>query len=197
MAINLDRQKILDAARQQFAKTGLRKTSLTDIAKPLGVGKTAVYHHFPGGKRELMEEVMRHEEEVLLNHMKKAVARESDPRKQIRALIISKLNHGHHLRKLLDVSRDVGEEIAAIYANRELSFNTEELAIIEQILKKGISIKIFKPADPPHLAAVLQMVARRIELVFVFEMSPRTMEQQVDDLLNILFYGIAMAPKKK
>jgi hypothetical protein len=41
------------------------------------------------------------------------------------------------------------------------------------------------------------MVARRIELVFVFEMSPRTMEQQVDDLLNILFYGIAMAPKKK
>lgn len=197
MAINLDRQKILDAAREQFAKTGLRKTSLTDIAKPLGVGKTAVYHHFPGGKRELMDEVMRHEEEVLLSHLRKAIARESDPRRQLRALIVSKLNHGRRLRKLFAVSRDVGEEIASIYATRESSFNNEELAMIEEILKRGISKKVFKPADSLHLAAVLQMIARRVEMVFVFEMTPRTMEQQIDDLLEILFYGIATATKKK
>jgi AcrR family transcriptional regulator len=197
MAINLDRQKILDAARQQFAKTGLRKTSLTDIAKPLGVGKTAVYHHFRGGKRELMEEVMRHEEEVLLNHLRRAIARESDPRKQLRALIVCKLNHGRQLRKLLAVSRDVGEEIASIYATRERSFNSEELSIIEEILKRGMAKKVFKPADPLQLAASLQMLARRVEMVLVFEMTPRTMEQQIDDLFDILFYGIAVPPKKK
>ena len=61
MAITLDREKIIDSARQQFAKLGLRKASLTDIARPLGVGKTAIYHHFPGGKRELMEEVTHRE----------------------------------------------------------------------------------------------------------------------------------------
>jgi AcrR family transcriptional regulator len=197
MAINLDRQKILGAARQQFAKTGLRKTSLTDIAKPLGVGKTAVYHHFRGGKRELMEEVMRHEEEVLLNHLRRAIARESDPRKQLRALIVCKLNHGRQLRKLLAVSRDVGEEIASIYATRERSFNSEELSIIEEILKRGMAKKVFKPADPLQLAASLQMLARRVEMVLVFEMTPRTMEQQIDDLFDILFYGIAVPPKKK
>ncbi|MEN6466954.1 MAG: TetR/AcrR family transcriptional regulator [Syntrophaceae bacterium] len=190
MAINLDRNKILDEARKQFARMGLKKTSLIDIARPLGVGKTAIYHHFPGGKRELMEQVMRHEEEVLLSHIRTEVGRESDPLKQLKRMITSKLDHGQRLRELLDVPKDVGEEIASIYADRELSFNREELAMIKAIIERGMETGVLRRDDPLHLASVLQMMARRIEMTLVFEMSPKTMKQRIDDLFEILFYGI-------
>lgn len=197
MALNLDRQKILDMARQQFAKLGLKKASLTDIAHPLGVGKTAIYHHFPGGKRELMEKVMHHEEEVILDHMRAAVRKESDPRKQLQAMIISKMTHGQRLKELLDVPRDVGEEIALIYADRKLSYNREELTIIRGIIERGVEQGIFRSADSLRLATVLQMISRRIEMTLVFEMSPKVMKQQIKDLFDILLYGIVAMPEKE
>ncbi len=197
MAINLDRQKIYDAAREQFARLGLRKTSLTDIAGPLGVGKTAIYHHFPGGKRELMEEVMRREEETLLDCMRAAIRKKTDPREQLRAMITSKLDHGQRLREFFHVPRDVGEEIATIYADRELSFNREELAMISAIMERGMTNGIIRRDNPLRLASVIQMITRRIEMTLVFEMSPKVMKQSIEDLLDVLFYGLVARPEEE
>ena len=190
MAISLDRQKILNSARQQFAKLGFKKASLTDIARPLGVKKTALYHHFPGGKRELMEAVITREGALILDHMRAAIVKESDPRQQLRAMLTSKLFHAQRLRDLLDVPRDVGEEVTMLYADGELSYNREELAMITGIIEYGISTGIFRSTDPGRLASVLQMVCHRIETTLVFEMIPEAIKQHIDDLLDILFHGI-------
>ena len=196
MAINLDRSKILETARQQFAKLGLKKTSLSDITRPLGVGKTAIYHHFPGGKSELMEAVMHQEEESILTHMRAAILSESDPRNQFRAMIISKITDGQRLKELLDVPRDVGEEIALIYADRQLSYNRKELDLIKGIIESGVEKKIFFSPDPLRLASVLQAIMRNMEMTLVFEMSPEEMKQLLNDLLDIIFNGILVASEK-
>ena len=191
MAMTLDKNKILDAARIVFARHGFRKASLSDIVRPLGVAKTAIYHHFPGGKGELIHEVLRREENILLNLMEQTIAGISDPREQLRSLILGKLKHFHSLRELLDVPHDVGEEMARIYDDHERSFHMKERAIICSLIRRGQDDGIFRLMDPDRLAKGVQIVLHRLEVPLVFDMkTAEDMEREVDDLLDILFYGI-------
>jgi AcrR family transcriptional regulator len=50
-------RSLLVQARDAFAQDGYRDASLEGIAGAAGVTKGALYHHFPGGKRELFRAV--------------------------------------------------------------------------------------------------------------------------------------------
>jgi TetR/AcrR family transcriptional regulator, cholesterol catabolism regulator len=52
------RTRILDLAESLFMKKGYSSVTLRDIAAPLGLNHSSLYHHFPGGKEELFAEVM-------------------------------------------------------------------------------------------------------------------------------------------
>lgn len=190
MAVTLDKNKILDAGLAVFAKHGFRKASLAEIARPLGVAKTALYHHFPGGKRELLHTLIQREEDLVLCEMRHAVAAQTDPREQLRAFILAKLCHFSCLRELLDVSQDVGEEIFLIYKTHETSFHEAEKIMIQQILDTGCEQELFHMADTARTASNLRMVLHQLEFPFVFEKKREDREQDVDVLLDILFYGI-------
>ena len=190
MAGPLDRNKILDAARIVFARHGFRKSSLTDIVRPLGVAKTAVYHHFPDGKEEIFHAVIRREEEAVLRDMEQALSNREGPAQRMRALILAKLTHFHRLRALLDVPRDVGEEVTQIYASHETSFRGSERALIAGLLAEGRQTGLLRPLDPERLAKNIQTLLTRLELPLVFDATPETMEREVDDLLDLIFYGI-------
>lgn len=49
------RQRLMDAALQQFAQNGYARTSVHALCKSLGVADSLLYHYFPGGKKELMQ----------------------------------------------------------------------------------------------------------------------------------------------
>ena len=190
MAVTLDKNKILDSGLAVFARHGFRKASLADIAHPLGVAKTALYHHFPGGKRELLHALIQREADLVLDKMRHALASETDPRMQLRTLIVSKLNHFSRLRELLDVSTDVGEEIYFIYKSHETSFHDAEDTMIKQILDRGCETGLFRIDNPAETAAHIRMVLHHLEFPFVFEKNNADREKDIDALLNLLFYGI-------
>ncbi len=190
MSSFLDKNKILDASRAVFAKHGFRKASLADIARPLGVAKTALYHYFPEGKRELIHAVMQREEDTILLEMQKAKAAHTDPRGQLRALIVSKLTHFHFLRELYEVPVDVGEEIYQIYNSHKTAFHDSETNLIKDILTNGQMTGLFRLGDAARTASHIRMVLHHMELSFVFDKNRQEMERDIDALLEILFYGI-------
>ncbi len=51
------RRDILNAALDLFAKNGYSGTSIRDLAAAVGVRESALYHHFPGGKRAILDGV--------------------------------------------------------------------------------------------------------------------------------------------
>ena len=190
MLNTLNKNKILDAARFVFAKHGFRKASLADMARPLGVANTALYHYFPGGKRELFDAVIQREEDILLSEMHRAVQAMTDPRRRLRALILAKLKHIQGLRALLDVPVDVGEEIAKIYYAHETAFHEKELEMLRQVLAEGRQAGVFRISDVAPTAATIRKVLRYMEFPLVFEKDREHMERDVDALLKVLFYGI-------
>lgn len=52
------RERILDAAEELFSNRGFQAVTLRDIASPLGLKHSSLYHHFPGGKEALFAEVL-------------------------------------------------------------------------------------------------------------------------------------------
>ena len=190
MAVTLDRNKIIDACLAVVARHGFRKASLTDIARPLGVAKSALYHHFPGGKRELMNAVIQREEDIVLQAMRKTIEVNEDPKTMLRNFILAKLTHFNRLRELFDVVIDVGEEVAKIYYEHRTTFQTAERDMIQSILQIGQEQNIFRSSNMTRLASIIHSVLHHLELPLVFN-SREDMEQIVDELLAVLFYGIA------
>ncbi|NPU83370.1 MAG: TetR/AcrR family transcriptional regulator [Syntrophaceae bacterium] len=190
MAKNLDKEKILDVVRTMSVKYGFDKLTLADIVRPLGVKKTALYHYFPGGKWEMIEAMLHSEEEKIMRKMEEAVAGESDPRQKLRAMVLSVLEHTRGLREMLDVPREMAEQLGVIYGNLELSFNRNMIDMLVAILEEGKLLKIFMDIDTSQLAMSIHFIMHRIHPPLAYEESWPVLKERVDGFLNLLFYGI-------
>ncbi len=52
------RELMIDGARQLLAERGLQGTSFADVVERTGAPRGSIYHHFPGGKDELVKEAL-------------------------------------------------------------------------------------------------------------------------------------------
>lgn len=57
-APRMTREQVLDHITATFRKNGYDGTSMSDLTASTGLGKSSLYHHFPGGKAELAVAVL-------------------------------------------------------------------------------------------------------------------------------------------
>ncbi len=190
MPVQLDREMILNEALTVFGRLGFRKASISDIVGPLGVGKTAIYHHFPGGKNEIIDACLLREEEAVLASMRAAVASHRDPRSQLRALVEAKLTHIKRLRDVLKISGDVGHEVGRLYRQHERRFTLHEESLIETILRRGQEMGIFRPNDPQRMAPGLRGLLAYFEIEIAFDTESSARQDQFDAVFDLIFHGL-------
>lgn len=77
MSISKTRQKLVDVARQLFAKNGLENTTMNDIAQQSGKGRRTLYTYFKS-KDEIYYAVIEGELERLSDKLDEVAARK-DP----------------------------------------------------------------------------------------------------------------------
>ena len=49
------RENIIHAAKKQIRKSGYHGTGVNDLLREIEIPKGSLYHHFPGGKEEIIE----------------------------------------------------------------------------------------------------------------------------------------------
>ena len=59
-AASLTREELLDRLYDTFSRYGYEGASMALIAASTGLGKASLYHHFPGGKREMAAAIVDH-----------------------------------------------------------------------------------------------------------------------------------------
>jgi len=107
---------ILEAARAQFLRTGVRRTSGDDIARSAGVNRATLYRRV-GTKEEIVRATYVHETQRVLAVIEKAIGdvptRDDDPHFDPVAYVetfftvtISQLRGNALLRQLLEVDRE-------------------------------------------------------------------------------------------
>lgn len=75
-----EKAKIIDRLFVVFRDRGYEGASLADLSHATGLGKSSLYHHFPGGKEEMAEAVLE-QAKTFIGSAVAEVARSSDPLK--------------------------------------------------------------------------------------------------------------------
>ena len=78
MSISKTRQKLVDVARQLFAKNGLENTTMNDIAVASGKGRRTLYTYFKS-KEDVYYAVIESELERLSDRMDEVAAKRIKP----------------------------------------------------------------------------------------------------------------------
>jgi AcrR family transcriptional regulator len=77
------RARILEAAVQLFARYGLDRTTLADVAQRAHLSKATLYHHFPDGKASIFNAAIEGIIERLWEQVEAQVEASSDPEEQL------------------------------------------------------------------------------------------------------------------
>lgn len=91
MSISKTRQKLIDIARQLFAKRGVANTTMNDIAVASGKGRRTLYTYF-NSKEEVYSAVIESELERLSNKLDEVAAMKMRPLDKVIELIYTHLS---------------------------------------------------------------------------------------------------------
>jgi TetR/AcrR family transcriptional regulator, lmrAB and yxaGH operons repressor len=99
----MSREKLLDRVLVMFRENGYDGTSVSDITAATGLGKSSLYHHFPGGKEEIAVAVLEHLG-VRLRPALEALADDGPPQAKLAAFLdaVDALYDGGRMACLLE-----------------------------------------------------------------------------------------------
>lgn len=80
------REEVLQRLLLTFRRHGYESASLALISEATGLGKASLYHHFPGGKREMMLSVLEYIEAWFTREVLGPLTASGDPARRIEAM---------------------------------------------------------------------------------------------------------------
>lgn len=82
------REEVLGRLLATFRRDGFDGASLAELSQRTGLGKSSLYHHFPGGKSEMATEVLAHLQSLLGEAFAPALGARSAEQKLSRLLAV-------------------------------------------------------------------------------------------------------------
>ena len=166
MAVSKTRAKLVDVARQLFAKKGVDNTTMNDIAVTSTKGRRTLYTYFKS-KEEIYVAVVESELDKLAEALDKVVAENIAPDVKILKLIETHLDAIKlivHRNGSLRASffRDIWQ-VERVRRN----LNLHEIALFKQVLTEGNDQGLFDVDNVDILADILHYCVKGIEVPYI------------------------------
>ncbi|KAA6346098.1 putative HTH-type transcriptional regulator YfiR [termite gut metagenome] len=160
------RAKLVDAARQLFAKMGIENTTMNDIAIASKKGRRTLYTYFKN-KDEIYLTVVESELEILSDTMKQVVQKEVSPDVKIIKIIFT------HLDAIKEVVERNGTLRADFFRNIwkveqvRKEFDAREIQLFKDILQEGKEKGVFNIDNVEMTATLLHYCIKGIEVPYI------------------------------
>ena len=165
------REAIVQAARRVFQKWGLNKTTMEDIAREAGKGKSTLYYYFES-KDEIFDTLLEIEIGALLTRAKAAVAAVDSAKEKLRSYVVASLAELKNTAALYDIVRGEMRGNPHFLEKITEKFAAGELKFMKEILALGVKQRSFRFADDKELdlaARVVLDLVRSMELYLFLE----------------------------
>lgn len=183
------RENIITAAGRVFGKHGFREARMENIAEEAGMGKSSLYYYFLS-KEELFEAVVEREAENLKNEIILATRDIIDPYKRMKKYVIVRMKaFNESINLYTAVKTNYLDHLPFIDKVRK-KYDKEEMKMVESILKDGVRNNRFKLVNTELATIAIVTAIKGLEYNIVIREGPYKLEQQVEQLLMFLFYGI-------
>ena len=167
MSISKTRQKLVDVARQLFAKNGLENTTMNDIAVASGKGRRTLYTYFKS-KEDVYYAVIESELERLSDKMDEVAAKKIRPQDKIIELIYT------HLNMIKETVMRNGNLRAAFFRNIWMvekvrkNFDEDELEIFRKVYTEGKAAGEFEIDSVELVADITHYCIKGLEVPYLW-----------------------------
>ncbi|WP_072531026.1 TetR/AcrR family transcriptional regulator [Bacteroides ilei] len=166
MTVLKTRAKLVDVARQLFAKKGVEATTMNDIAVASKKGRRTLYTYFKS-KEQIYMAVVESELEMLSNKMEEVAHKSLAPDKKVLELISTHLD----MVKMVvyrngTLRADFFRDIWRVEAMRK-NFDTKEIRLLREILEEGKSSGIFDIDNVDITADIIHYCVKGIEVPYI------------------------------
>jgi TetR/AcrR family transcriptional repressor of lmrAB and yxaGH operons len=83
----LTREEVIDRLLGVFRRSSFQGASLSELSKATGLGKSSLYHHFPGGKEEMVGVLLDYVDGWLAEHVRAAADASGPPAERLRRIV--------------------------------------------------------------------------------------------------------------
>lgn len=166
MTVLKTRAKLVDVARQLFAKKGVEATTMNDIAVASKKGRRTLYTYFKS-KEQIYMAVVESELEMLSNKMEEVAHKSLAPDKKVLELISTHLD----MVKMVvyrngTLRADFFRDIWRVEAMRK-NFDTKEIRLLREFLEEGKSSGIFDIDNVDITADIIHYCVKGIEVPYI------------------------------
>lgn len=166
MAVSKTRAKLVDVARQLFAKKGVDDTTMNDIAVASKKGRRTLYTYFKS-KEDIYMAVVESELEMLSDAMEQVAKKDITPDEKILKLIET------HLDSIKMVVYRNGTLRAGFFRNIwrveavRKNFDAKEIKLFKQVLAEGKDKGIFDVDNVDIIADIVHYCIKGIEVPYI------------------------------
>jgi AcrR family transcriptional regulator len=183
------RELIVVAASNIFNQFGFRKATMDEIARMMGKGKSSIYYYF-ASKEEIYEAVVEREAEQLRREVIRAISQAVDPKDKLRNYVITRMKTFRRVSNFYFAIRtEVVSHLDSIDRIRK-KYDREEIHLLQDILEEGMNKKVFRIEDSELTATAIVTALKGLEIPLFWTNKRKNPEGQMEELLNVLFYGI-------
>lgn len=167
MSISKTRQKLIDIARQLFAKNGVANTTMNDIAVASGKGRRTLYTYF-NSKEEVYSAVIASELERLSDKLDEVAAMKMRPLDKVIELIYT------HLIMIRETVVRNGNLRAEFFRNIWMvekvrkKFDDYEIDLFRKVYQEGKADGEFDIDDVNLVADITHYCIKGLEVPFIY-----------------------------
>lgn len=160
------RDKIIDAARQIFAKKGVENVTMNDIAVAAGKGRRTLYTYF-NNKEELYWAVAETELDLLSDMMEQAASKDISPDKKLIEVIYARLETVKvEVYRNGTLRADFFRDIWKVETVRK-KFDVRQILLFKQILREGVEKGVFDIDDIDFTAVLIHYCVKGLEVPYI------------------------------
>lgn len=166
MTVQKTRAKLVDVARQLFAKKGVEETTMNDIAVASKKGRRTLYTYFKS-KEQIYMAVVESELEFLSNKMNGVAMKNISPSEKILELIATHLDAiKMTVYRNGTLRANFFRDIWRVEAMRK-NFDQNEIKLFRTVLKEGKEDGVFGIDDIDITADILHYCIKGIEVPYI------------------------------
>ncbi|TAJ66663.1 MAG: TetR/AcrR family transcriptional regulator [Chitinophagaceae bacterium] len=190
------REEILREAQQLFRQYGVKKTTMEDIAKAMGKGKSTLYYYYCS-KEEIFDAVILKEMGEVFNQVKQAVAKAVTAEDKLRAFTLTKIKAVQKYANLYKIVKGEMQENLHCMKHLHTEYDTHEIKLVKEILKYGVSNGEFSKVIGKELGilpSVMVSSLRGLERDMFIDARYAKLEPRMESIMAIMIRGLKSDP---
>lgn len=145
------RDRLIEVARQLFARKGIENTTMNDIASASDKGRRTIYTYFKN-KRDIFNAVVEQETESLMRKLTDIENRDISPSEKLEQYIACRFET---MREIVSRNGSLKagffRDVRKVDRARKI-ISTREIEILSRILRQGQAAGQFSPGNAEHAA---------------------------------------------